>query len=276
MAVDMTAAGGALLAAGTGTLRRDNADVARTRERQRKRRVAVLLLVLGSTVGYAVARMALGLPVAPFSMPAIDWLVLAPIAFFVLLILLLVGTHVGSGRSPHVLLRPEQIDVHLSDVVGIDVVKEEVTRSLDLFLGYGAARSKRPFSPTVTPIPISYPQFIIVVPATLPHLISALGIALVLRGWFARGNGESPCWDRIAAPGIRREVVQTGGPLVEDALYNNAGALFDWIEGWSWRWNQEYSHSHSQCLSFRSHCSSSLDCLRDSLDLAASMGSLGR
>ena len=35
-----------------------------------------------------------------------------------------------TGRSPHIVIRPEQIDVRLADVVGIDVVKDEVVRSL--------------------------------------------------------------------------------------------------------------------------------------------------
>src|SRR5437588_513757 len=40
------------------------------------------------------------------------------------------------GRSPHVMYRPEQIDVSLDDVVGIDGVKDEVVRSLNLFLSH--------------------------------------------------------------------------------------------------------------------------------------------
>ena len=34
------------------------------------------------------------------------------------------------------MIRPEQIDVRLDDVVGIDVVKDEVVRSLQLFLSH--------------------------------------------------------------------------------------------------------------------------------------------
>jgi ATP-dependent Zn protease len=39
-----------------------------------------------------------------------------------------------SRRSPHATYRPEQIDVRLADVVGIEPVKEEVVRSMNLFL----------------------------------------------------------------------------------------------------------------------------------------------
>ena len=46
------------------------------------------------------------------------------------------GMQFGIGRSPHHVVRPEQIDVRLSDVVGIDVVKTEVVRSLNLFLAH--------------------------------------------------------------------------------------------------------------------------------------------
>ena len=40
----------------------------------------------------------------------------------------------STGRSPHVVIRPEQITVTLDDVRGIDPVKDEVIRSLNLFL----------------------------------------------------------------------------------------------------------------------------------------------
>jgi ATP-dependent Zn protease len=54
--------------------------------------------------------------------------------FFGLLLLLAVGQSGFLGRSPHVLYRPEQLETRLDDVVGIDPVKEEVVRSLNLFL----------------------------------------------------------------------------------------------------------------------------------------------
>jgi ATP-dependent Zn protease len=62
--------------------------------------------------------------------------VLLPVVFFALLIGVLVVAFVLPGRSPHEVIRPEQIDVGLDDVVGIDVVKEDVIRSLNLFLAH--------------------------------------------------------------------------------------------------------------------------------------------
>jgi ATP-dependent Zn protease len=120
--------------AGRGRLRRDGADVGRRRERTRRRRLLQIAVVLGPVTAWLWWRILDGRAVQVFRLPHVDWLIAVPILFFVLLALLLVGMHVGSGRSPHTLLRPEQLDVRLSDVVGIDTVKDEVTRTLALFM----------------------------------------------------------------------------------------------------------------------------------------------
>jgi len=52
---------------------------------------------------------------ARFQVPHIDWLVMAPVIFFLVLILLIGGQFAFSGRSPHVVVRPEQLDVRLKD-----------------------------------------------------------------------------------------------------------------------------------------------------------------
>ena len=56
--------------------------------------------------------------------------------FFVVLIVGFIGMQLWARRSPHIVYRPEQIDVRLSDVVGIEPVKEEVIRSINLFLAH--------------------------------------------------------------------------------------------------------------------------------------------
>jgi ATP-dependent Zn protease len=109
------------------------ADVRVDRERLRRRRLWRVATVLGPVAAWLWYRLLVGDPVDP-GLPQVDWLVVTPVLFFVLLAVLLVGVQVGTGRSPHVLVRPEQIDVRLDDVVGIDVVKDEVVRSLQLFL----------------------------------------------------------------------------------------------------------------------------------------------
>ena len=94
--------------------------------------VLALLLLLD-------VHLALGGSLVP-SLPTVDPLYVMAGLFFAVLIAVLLGQTVVAGRSPHVLYRPEQIDVSLDDVVGLDPVKEDVERSLDLFL---AARSFR-------------------------------------------------------------------------------------------------------------------------------------
>ena len=86
---------------------------------------------------YLWYRILVGDPLNLFDMPHIDPLVLMPAIFFVRARSWLLGRPVRRpGRSPHAVIRPEQIDVRLDDVVGIDVVKDEVVRSLQLFLAH--------------------------------------------------------------------------------------------------------------------------------------------
>ena len=122
--------------ASTGLVSVHAADVGHNRETQRRRRLRTFAIVLGVPAAYLWYRALDGRPFDVFAMPHIDWLTMAPILFFVLLGAMLVGTQVVTGRSPHILYRPEQIDVRLSDVVGIDPVKDEVVRSLNLFLSH--------------------------------------------------------------------------------------------------------------------------------------------
>ncbi|WP_242511336.1 AAA family ATPase [Pengzhenrongella frigida] len=107
-------------------------DIAVDRERIRRRRVYRLAAVVLTFEAYLIAMPLLGrAPMPP--LPAIDPLIVAPVAFFIALIALLVGTQVMAGRSPHLIFRPEQMDVTLDDVIGIDPIKEDVRRSIDLF-----------------------------------------------------------------------------------------------------------------------------------------------
>lgn len=106
-------------------------DIAADRERLRRRRVVRLCLVVLALEVYVIWAALTGRPLVV--VPEVDPLVLVPVLFFAALLLLLVGTQVGSGRSPHVTYRPEQVDVTLDDVVGIDPVVEDVRRSIDLF-----------------------------------------------------------------------------------------------------------------------------------------------
>ena len=123
-------------------LRAEAADVGASRERQRRRRLVNLIAIVGIPTAYLWWRILDGRPLNLLQFPEIDWLIVTPILFFALLAFVLVGTTVFAGRSPHLLYRPEQLDVRLSDVKGIDGVKEDVVRSLNLFLAHKTFRSE--------------------------------------------------------------------------------------------------------------------------------------
>jgi ATP-dependent Zn protease len=107
-------------------------DIAVERERVRRRRVYRLALVALTIEVYVIAAALAGRRILP-AMPSIDPLMLVPILFFVLLTVLMLGMTLGTARSPHLVYRPEQVDVRLEDVIGIDPVLEDVRRSIDLF-----------------------------------------------------------------------------------------------------------------------------------------------
>ncbi|MDP9496827.1 MAG: AAA family ATPase [Actinomycetota bacterium] len=114
-----------------------DADVGVTREVRRRNRLARLAALVWLAVGLAWLRVLTVTPDAPLlPLPAVDPFLLTVVVFFALLLALAVGQQVVSGRSPHVTYRPEQIDVALDDVVGVDGVKDDVVRSLNLFLAH--------------------------------------------------------------------------------------------------------------------------------------------
>jgi len=116
-------------------VRAGSADVGRARERVRRRRIARLLLFVGVPFAAWFSTVVRGHAFIPHA-PHIDPIYIAPIVFFALMGALLVATMVGPSRSPHLTFTPEQIDVRLEDVRGIDQVKEDVVRSLNLFLAH--------------------------------------------------------------------------------------------------------------------------------------------
>ena len=112
------------------------ADVGRTREEMRRGRLLRIVVLVGVPTAYLWYRILRGNPFDPFQLPSVDPMLIIPSVFFGLLIVVLAGQFLMTGRSPHQVIRPEQIDVRLADVVGIDVVKDEVVRSLQLFLSH--------------------------------------------------------------------------------------------------------------------------------------------
>ncbi len=121
-----------------GRLRAADADVGRSRERNRQRRLLTIALILAVPAVWLWSRiiMGRGIDFTSLSLPTIDPFLLIVGIFFIVLIGTLLGTTIVAGRSPHVTYRPDQIGLDFDDVRGIDAVKGEVVRSLNLFLAH--------------------------------------------------------------------------------------------------------------------------------------------
>src|SRR3954447_8986310 len=123
---------------GTEILRGGQADVTAYREKSRLRRIRRLSILVWSIAAWMAVRAMWGesfLPTISISPQ------LAPsLAIVVMLGCVLLIPMIAAGRSPHVLYRPTDIEVGLNDVVGCDVVREEVVRTLNLFLAHQKVR----------------------------------------------------------------------------------------------------------------------------------------
>ena len=141
--------------AGPTVLRSTDVSEARERARQRRlRRLAVVLAVvavplcaravLGAVMSargdLSAAGRALSWPLP--HLPAGAGAYLPSLVLIGLLVVVLAVPLLGAGRSPHVLFRPEEVGVRLSDVVGAPVVVEEVVKTLNLFLAHRTFRDR--------------------------------------------------------------------------------------------------------------------------------------
>ena len=128
-----------------------SADVSRAREQFRQRRLRRLAVLLGIVLvplalraiigGVRYAQGNLKGAAAAFHWPGLHVpaslaTYLPAVGLILVLSLVMVVPLLGAGRSPHVLFRPEEIGVGLSDVKGAGVVVEEVVKTLNLFLAY--------------------------------------------------------------------------------------------------------------------------------------------
>jgi cell division protease FtsH len=131
-----------LVSSGDAVLSVGGADVGVKRESQRRRRLWRLSAYVGAFAAFMWWRIATHRPYDVLSFPHIDWLLVGPLLFIGLFVVGYAVMILWARRSPHTLYRPEQIDVRLSDVVGIQAVKEEVIRSINLFLAHKAFASE--------------------------------------------------------------------------------------------------------------------------------------
>ncbi|MGZ4152879.1 MAG: AAA family ATPase [Actinomycetota bacterium] len=126
---------------GSKLLQAGKADVFRIRERTRRKRLWKVFGTFAVVDGYLWYRY---LTDNPLRLPTLgpEWVIWAPIGVLFLLIVLMMAMPLFSGRSPHMIVRPEQIEVGLSDVKGLDTQADEVQRTLDVFLGYATFRDE--------------------------------------------------------------------------------------------------------------------------------------
>ncbi|MBW3662679.1 MAG: AAA family ATPase [Actinobacteria bacterium] len=129
---------------GGGLVEAAAADVGFLREAARRRRLTILAVVLGIPALYLWLRIVAGAPFDFFRLPTLppDW----PIYLIPIAIVLALGAAVAapllSGRSPHVLYRPEEIEVSFEDVKGLDPILDEVVKTLNIFLGHRLYRDR--------------------------------------------------------------------------------------------------------------------------------------
>jgi cell division protease FtsH len=126
---------------GSDVAEQGRADVFKVRERTRRRRLRRLVYLLGILDAFLWYRY---LTNNPFQLPtfgpeAIIWL---PVMVLVLAVVAMMLMPLFSGRSPHQVVRPEEIEVGLDRIRGLDNQVDEVGRTLDVFLGYATFRDE--------------------------------------------------------------------------------------------------------------------------------------
>jgi ATP-dependent Zn protease len=120
------------------------ADVRRIQERNRRRRIRYLVYLTLPVVAYVAARLAEGRPLS-LAFPSLGPDAMLWLFPGLILVVLLAGVLLPltiNGRSPHVRFSPEEIGIGFADVRGIDVLLEEVTRTLQIFLTYKTFRDE--------------------------------------------------------------------------------------------------------------------------------------
>jgi cell division protease FtsH len=126
---------------GSLLLKRGRADVFRQRERTRRRKVLRMFLAFAVFDGYLWYRLATHNPLRLPTMGG-DMMLYLPLIIMVGLLGVMMLVPMLSGRSPHLMIHPEQVEVGLTEISGLDGQVDEVLRSLDVFLGYATFREE--------------------------------------------------------------------------------------------------------------------------------------
>lgn len=127
-----------------GVLRGATVDVARQRESSRRRRLWRAALFLGPVAVWLWWRIAAGRPVRP-GLPHLSQSNAELLPIFLLVLILggaLLVPLLAAGRSPHVRYQPSELTIGFDDVVGLGIVRDEVVKTLNLFLAYRTFRDR--------------------------------------------------------------------------------------------------------------------------------------
>jgi cell division protease FtsH len=126
---------------GSSLLRKGRADVIHQQERTKLKRLLRAVTVFVLLDLYLWHRFSSGHPIRVPSMPH-DWIVYLPALLLVFAVLLMVALPLLNGRSPHITVYPDQVEVGLGEIKGLNTQVDEVVRTLDVFLGYRAFRDE--------------------------------------------------------------------------------------------------------------------------------------
>jgi ATP-dependent Zn protease len=131
----------AALLADSTLLKKGRADVFAQRERTKRKRLARAIVLIGLTDFYLFTRVIHG---NAFKLPALpqDWALLAFPLLILIPVLLMVAMPLMNGKSPHIVVHPEQVEIGLTEIKGLDTQVDEVVRTLDVFLGYATFRDE--------------------------------------------------------------------------------------------------------------------------------------
>lgn len=119
------------------------ADVARLQEKHRRTRLRYLAYVGLVVLGFLIKRLLEDRPFG-FGLPDLgpDAMIYLLPVFLILALVLVMAMPLAQGRSPHIRFSADQLSVRFADVRGIDIVLEEVTRTLQIFLTYKTFRDE--------------------------------------------------------------------------------------------------------------------------------------
>ena len=122
-------------------LKKGRADVFAQRERTKRKRLLRAIVIVGVLDVYLFTRFVNG---NRFQLPSLpqDWVFLAFPLLILIPVLLMVAMPLMNGKSPHIVVHPEQVEVGLTEIKGLDTQVDEVVRTLDVFLGYATFRDE--------------------------------------------------------------------------------------------------------------------------------------